>query len=582
MAKHNKKNTKKKKKSKLSPEEKKKRRLKKKYKVDIKTIFTNCGFTQVTTRGVNINVNGRIGEIDSIFFYENIIIICEDTFEKANLSDHLRKKIEFFQFLKNNLDDFHIEIRRKYPKFRSYFGINSKYKFSECKLIFLYCSKADIRNEYKTRYRNDCKFLDYAHLQYFLNLSKTIQRSARFELFKFLGLELNDIGPYSSASLSSSYDGLLLPEIPSGFPQDHKLVSFLVDPNMLLTQSYVLRADSWNDSECLYQRLLLKSKIKSMREYLADKKRVYINNIITTLPSETELKDNNGNLIIRSDANIIKTVKITIPKKFGTIGIIDGQHRLYSYHEGKDTYDKKIENFRKKQHLLVTGIIYPQDMTPAKKQQFEAELFLEINDKQKRVKGDLKQAIERIINPYSPIAIAKAVITALAYEGPLEGQLEIHFYDIGKIKTTSIVSYGLKHIVGIPGEQREQHSLFKEWKGKGKGNIKRNKQVLDGYIRYCAKQINMLVSGFKESLREDLWTSDKRISRVLTTTTINGLIYCLRLLIEHKKLNDFEYYKKVFKELKIDFRPDKFPYKSSHWKALGEEIYKQCFDKENM
>ena len=273
-------------------------------------------------------------------------------------------------------------------------------------------------------------------------------------------------------------------------------------------------------------------------------------------------------------SNKITPISIKIPREFNSIGIIDGQHRLYAYHEANDRLDNEIGKLRERQHLLVTGIVYPSEISESKRQEFEALLFLEINDRQKRVKGDLKQAIERIINPYSAIAIAKAVVAGLASSGPLVGKLEMHFYDTRRIKTTSIVSYGMKHIVGLESE----HSLFKVWRGGGKRNIRRSKSLLDKYVNYCISEINKLICGFKDALPSGMWTTDKKVSRALTTTTINGLIFCLRKLIENRKTGDYDYYKREFEKMMVDFEPEKFVYKSSNWKSLGEKIYYDCFE----
>lgn len=490
--------------------------------------------------------------------------------------DHLIGKVDYFRHLQANISSFLNVLKATFERFAEYLDECQEHDLDEFKVLFLYCSKEDVENRYKQRYKEVCHFLDYAYLQYFMRLSKTIHLSARFELFKFLGLELDDIGIIQSAGEIRNYEGLLLPETPSGFPRGHKLISFLADPEMLLRQAYVLRGDSWRDKDCLYQRLLIKNKIENMREFLVGEKRVYVNNIIVSLPFESVITALDGRAIADLSTTRIEPIRIQIPKQFNTIGIIDGQHRVFSYHEGNDEFDGRIGILRKKQHLLVTGIVYPQHMTKIRRQQFEAKLFLEINDKQKRVKGDLKQAIEIIVTPSSSIAIAKSVIEGLADFGPLKGLLERHFYDVGKIKTTSIVSYGLKHIVGIDSE----HSFYKVWRGQKKSEIKKQKEVLSKYIEHCTKEISIFISAFKAVLPEELWTTNRKLSRALTTTTINGLIFCIRKLIENKKnRHDFNYYHKALGKMKIDFRPDKFDYKSSHWKALGEKIYKQCFEK---
>jgi len=545
------------------------------HKAAIRTTFTNCGFEHIATRNVPIQVNQREGELDGLFAIENIIVVVEDTTlsEQTKIRAHFQQKREYFVHLSNNKQELLRELKSKFPKFRGYLQRYSKYSPPEYRIAMVYSPLHDIDSKYMTRQNGICSCLNYASLQYFLSLSRTIHKSARFELLKFLGLDLQDIGVQTSGSPYYRYEGLLLPEVPSGFPEGHKIVSFLVDPKMLLEASYVLRSDSWRDEDCLYQRLLIKNKIGNMREFLTGKRRVYINNIIATLPDDTVITDKNGRRVDITPQSEILPVSIQFPRRFNAIGIIDGQHRIFSYHEGIDKLDSRISPLREKQHLLVTGIVYPSSTTKPKKYRFEAELFLEINDKQKRVKGDLKQAIERIINPSSPIAIARAVVSDLAISGPLCGKLEVHFFDRGKIKTTSIVSYGMRHIVSLETD----YSFYRRWRGQNKEHIRTNPTVLKNYITYCANQINQFMSGFKQRIPEDLWTTEHKVSRVLTTTTINGLIFCLRLLIINDKLANFEQYKNAFKKLQISFMPEDFSYKSSHWKQLGEAIYEQCF-----
>ena len=103
--------------------------------------------------------------------------------------------------------------------------------------------------------------------------------------------------------------------------------------------------------------------------------------------------------------------------------------------------------------------------------------------------------------------------------------------------------------------------------------------LLNQYVKFCADEINIFLQAFKKNIPAGMWTTDKKVSRVLTATTITGLIQCMRVLIEKKKRGNFNYYDKGFKKLsgKIPFTPGKFTYKSSHWKDLGDKICKTCF-----
>ena len=93
------------------------------------------------------------------------------------------------------------------------------------------------------------------------------------------------------------------------------------------------------------------------------------------------------------------------------------------------------------------------------------------------------------------------------------------------------------------------------------------------------KQLTYYIAGFRESIPKNMWVTDNKISKVLTPTTINGLIYCMRMLIKRNEIKGSqEEYRKSFKSLDIDFAPEGFEYISSHWKSLGEEIHRQCFE----
>ena len=560
---------------KLSQKERAIKRRDWKFRTDINTVFTNATFKQVATRDTQLTIADRQGDIDSFFVYENVLVVVEDTTltDVKDIKDHISKSSSFFSHIAKHPEE---ALRVFSSKFQSFRAIKARSGFddAEYRWVFVYCSLNPFDRKYEARYPN-LNFLRYASLQYFLSLSKTIKGSIRFEILRFLGLKMSDIGNQQSGQDKREYTALVLSESPSGFPPGHKIVTFLVEPQTLLEQAYVLRRDGWEDSECLYQRLLVKAKIQKMREYLASEGRVFVNNIIATLPYDTRFLDGKGNQIEHDKLTPKKTIKVELLRNFGSIGLVDGQHRVFAYHEGKDKLDQDIERLRNKQHLLVTGIVYPPGFNPLAKTQFEAKLFLEINDKQTRAKGDLKQAIQTLIEPFSDVAIAKRVVSSLSVSGPLCGYLEEHFFDQGRIKTTSIVSYGLRYLVAIEGAD----SLYQVWKHAEKEKLKKQNHtdLLDEYVRFCSNHLSGFISGFKENLSTELWNTNRKISRALTTTTMNGLVFCLRRVIREGKAGNPDSYKKAFQKCTIDFSPEKFTYHSSHWRDLGNDLYDECF-----
>ena len=89
-----------------------------------------------------------------------------------------------------------------------------------------------------------------------------------------------------------------MPEEKSKFDEGYKIVSFYIDAESLLRRSNILRQNGWRDLENIghYQRMLETSKVTSMRRYLSEKNRVFINNIIATISADKiKLYDKDGN-----------------------------------------------------------------------------------------------------------------------------------------------------------------------------------------------------------------------------------------------------------------------------------------------
>lgn len=555
-----------KKRRRLSPEERKKAAAERKFRRMVAGVFTGAGFEQIPVRGVHFSFQDRKGEIDSLFVHRNIIVVCEETMD-SGVRDHLNKTGVLFKHLAAHQTAFVEALPSLFPEWKA--RIKEPLAPREYLVRYLYCSRNLVQPQHLAAF-TEIKCLQYPGLRYFSALVKVIQQSSRFELFKFLGLGLSDLTTEPGRE-TKEYSGFLLPDLPSGFPVGYRILTFYMDPRTLMERCYVFRKDSWEDKESLYQRMLIKNKIRSMRAYLCTEGRTFVNNVIVSLPPEVSVPEQTSNT--RS-----QTVTLRIPSDFNRIGLVDGQHRVFAYHEGNDQYEVDIRPKRDKQQLLVTGVLFPEGASLEDRTKFEARLFLEINDKQSRTRGDLRQAIYTIVEPFGAIAIAKSVVSALARQGPLEGLLEDHYFGEGSVKTTSIVSYGLQHVVRFDATQ--EHSFFRRWTDAKQRDdlIQRKPEARAAYVDFCAGEINKLFGAFRVEINaRGLWTTDKKASRALTTTTINGLIYCLRLLIVADSLQSFDWYRERFKRLTIDFKPGKFGFRSSHWRALGERLFKECF-----
>lgn len=537
-------------------------------------LMKKLGFENCKSDGVQFTFKGRTGEIDDIFVYENIIIIAEYTYGKGD-SEHLAKKKILFDIINENQKEFVVSAKEIFPPLKSL--IDEKYPPGLSQIRFIYNSSAEPNGEITAQMKYLLPLFGAVEM-YFKALGKTIEKSARIEFLKFLKLSRGSVGESSLSQKEDhySYGGYLLPDMNSNYPDGTKIVSFYADPASLIDISYVLRKDGWIDEDHLYQRILVPSKIRSMRNYLAKEKRVFVNNVIVTLPAETEIKPVDG-----SSPEKVRAVKIDLPKNYDTVGIIDGQHRVFCYHEGSDPEDEKIRPLRSRQHLLVTGLIFDKNVTISEKRTHEAKLFLEINDKQTRARAALKQDIEVTITPFSSTAISKRIIQKLSKSGIYNGLLQTHYFDPpSKIKTSSIVNYGLKPLVKLSGED----SLYSAWAEKNKEILKTPEaegsvEMLEKYIGFCTQSINEFFLAIKERYGHSNgeWKVDSsNRSKLLSPTAINGLINCLRTMIHDEVPLKSDYYKSNIQDLK-DF--DFSKYRSSQWAQLGSDLFKKAFKK---
>lgn len=569
--------TKAKKKAKRSIDPQKLKQLRQKR--GMRALFARIGFTRIPADGIQFRFKNRDGELDDIFLIENILVIAEYTVGKAK-TGHIASKSILYNSILEHTGDWVESYMADNSEFKS--AINTcKYVASEIRARIVYVSLDGVSDDVETAFPN-YRFLDGTRLRYFDALSKTIHKSARHEFYKYLNLDYSEIGQqiHNTSGDTRNFDGYMLPEVHSGYQRGFKVVSFYADPETLLAVSYVLRQDSWRDDEGLYQRILIKNKIASMRKYLVEAQRVFVNNIVVTLPSNTQLIDPETSRSIEPEKlERLRQVRVGVPFSANMIGLVDGQHRIFCYHEADDPLEKKISELRKRQNLLVTGLIFPSSWNSHQKRQFEAKLFLEINDNQARAKSGLKQSIELILNPYSTIAIAKEITNRLTKKGPLAGLLQTNFFDSPEmIKTTSIVSYGLRPLVKLDG----QDSLFAAWKSPDKGrladketDLATRKNLLEKYLLFCVEEINTFLLAMMKKTGPDKWQiKANRKDQFLTPTTINGFFVCIRKLVENNKLtSQLEYETKLNGVESYSFGD----YKSSAWKSLGDNLFTKYF-----
>lgn len=159
--------------------------------------------------------------------------------------------------------------------------------------------------------------------------------------------------------------------------------TFPISPEYLLKISYVSHRSKGKASDVhTYQRMVAKSRLKKIREYISDQG-VFPTNIVINLDKECinfeKTHQNNSS----EEQELSGTLGwLDIKPTYKSAWIIDGQHRLFAYsgHERA-----------KSSHLSVLAF---EGIPPS----IQAQLFVDINAKQKSVKASLLQELFAELN----------------------------------------------------------------------------------------------------------------------------------------------------------------------------------------
>ena len=206
--------------------EREKKRQKRLYRNKIKSVFGVAGFEYLNTEGKHVKIGRRTVEVDFVFCFENIILICEDTStQPQNIKDHIRNKQEAFNEIGDNADIYIRWLIETFPDKASLLESYSHYK-----LFNLYFSlyKTGLSDEELSIYHG-IKFVEPKTLNYFHHMVLCIKRSVRYEIFRFLQLKTTDLGVSKSGTDYTTIDAsIIYPNDSIGLYNGVRVVSFMM------------------------------------------------------------------------------------------------------------------------------------------------------------------------------------------------------------------------------------------------------------------------------------------------------------------------------------------------------------------
>ena len=545
------------------------------FRKKIRSSFTDAGFTYFSTLDKHFPIGTRTVELDYLFLYENIIVICEDNTKQKKDIDHIRNKNESFAEIRNNKTAFLNWLSNTFPEKAT---MVKQYRPERYFLYYIYISQTEleITEDEKNRYSN-LLFWDPETLSYFNRMAQCIQHSARYEIFRYLGLKNDEIGFSGSEGGKTTIKApIIYPQEATGLHNGVRVVSFMMSAEKLLRTSYVLRKDSWEESMFLYQRLIEKDKVKSIRAFLAQKGEVFYNNIIVALPDNVTFEDDAGTPILVENIGDFQHCKLVLPDEMNSICIIDGQHRIFAHYEAPATekYELQIAPLRRQLHLLVTGLIFPTEMKEPERKQIQSQIFLDINDNTKKVAPNVLTHIEMVKDPFSDIGLARRVIERLNKKRVFLNRFELSALDESKIKVASIIKFALRYLVTVtPAEGKT--SLYAYWQGNKEAFQQKDEASLNDYIEFCANSIDLYFSAIRDAFKSS-WNDPA--SKMLSVISINGFIIAFNRQLNKYGVSDYPFYSSCLRKLSIDFSKNGFPYTSSQYRKFSGRILAEAFD----
>jgi DNA sulfur modification protein DndB len=230
-------------------------------------------------------------------------------------------------------------------------------------VVFIYCNSQKLNEFDKGRLsKKGIIYLNSSIIEYFLALKAQYSRLAYFQLVSYLCK--------GQLIRSLTDEELTVPAIRCKYDNKTYCYLFAIQPGRIIPLSTVphRKLDYEEDLNNNYQRLVKKTKINAIKKFITEQRGVFPTNIIISIENDKTVFQQTGAAI-----NNIHHGTITLPRKFQSLNIIDGQHRLFAY----DGLDQGLKD-----------LIY---IVAFERMELEKQIktFIDINEKQTKVSPSL-------------------------------------------------------------------------------------------------------------------------------------------------------------------------------------------------
>ena len=278
--------------------------------------------------------------------------------------------------------------------------------------------KLDLVQDVSIIYKNEWNILE--------SYVKTIGHYAKYPFLKILGItKLDDQGTdrrfHEKENSLMRLPGKRIVKEPK---MRVDVFTFVASPAELLSISEVFRRELMPvmTSDRSYQRPLVFKKLSDMRDLVSDSGFMFPNNILVALNERCHYDKKNK--VLR------------IPMEYGSISVIDGQHRLFSYASTELT-----DQLRKDAKILVTALKYNTN-DAAVITRCSAATFVDINQNQKKITSShIDEIAYSVLGQETPRALAAQIILLLnqSPSNPCSGLFSSPQTTQGIIKAATVI-----------------------------------------------------------------------------------------------------------------------------------------------
>lgn len=230
--------------------------------------------------------------------------------------------------------------------------------------IYIYITTQDLSESEKSRLKEKgIKVLNEKTLEYFNLLVKQYKNLAYYQLLAYL-LEGQIIKSFEKSEFE-------IPAIRCKYSSKNHCYLFGIQPSKLIPLATVLHRKLDIDGEVSenYQRLVKSQKIKEIKKFISEQRGIFPTNIIISF----ETKGNDYFKPKGEKLNDIQFGILTLPRKYQSLTVIDGQHRLFAYDGLKEAENDLI-------YVIGFHRMSAED---------QIQTFVNINEKQTKVSPSL-------------------------------------------------------------------------------------------------------------------------------------------------------------------------------------------------